>query len=946
MAWRLLRFHLYLVALAIFPIGAGALAQTWTGNSSNAWSNPSNWSGGLPSNNGTANVVFTQGSASLDANWNIGTLNLSGRGSILSGSNTLTIQSGLTSSIVQTGTPEIPLGVNINLAGVQTWNITTSDLPVTGIISGTGGITKTGSGQLTLNSGNTYSGGTIVTAGSIWPTDDTSFGDLNGQLQLNGGTLLFETESYSDNSILNFSRNITVGGSGAALSIKRNLNLSSSITGSGSLTIARNSSTPYIAINPAVTLSGSSSFTGGLIITNPLYTMFSSDTWSVTVSGTNQSLGNGPVTLSAGSSLSVNSQSNLGTGKKITIVGNSALIVANDSLDPATLISSSSSQGYLEIGGSTYSQSLNFGILGDGTLSLGVADGQTVVYAASTLQPGAGNVYRLGGNMNQTATQLVISGHDNVLTGSASLQTSGVVSLMNANNFTGGTTVNGRTGVGNNGALGSGPIYLNGGILASVNGTISLSNPIVILSNSTLQGPLTLTGTVNLNGGAPPLFVNGGSPVTFTNVISNGTLNLNSGKVILQAANTLSTLDLYGGTAAISTESNLGGYSTPIIFSNGGVLETSSNIILNNPIAYYSFSNSNTAAFKPDSGTTLTLTESISGGTVNVMGTGNLAFSTSSSLTDDALLNIKAGLVTSSGNSLANCYVTVYTSGAFAGSGNVGWLVSGGGQVTPGGGPGTVVASLMSVSTYNGPSTFQFLFTQLGSPNYSNLTNSGNGLISFSGLTSGSNQNFSGNNISIYLATPTVQLTNTFRGAFFVQSTTSVSPSLLTGANFSFYVLSPTGTTTFNGQTFSPLDSSLYAVKQNWMADNGGQVCQFQIVNSLGSPPSYASLNTPYSFAFSTSGNPTYSVTSGSLPPGITLSSTGVLSGSPTAAGVYNFAITSTDSLGINTIQNFTFNTQLQNSTDTPAMPVWALILLGLTLVRIAVRSVPIDRLQ
>lgn len=42
----------------------------------------------------------------------------------------------------------------------------------------------------------------------------------------------------------------------------------------------------------------------------------------------------------------------------------------------------------------------------------------------------------------------------------------------------------------------------------------------------------------------------------------------------------------------------------------------------------------------------------------------------------------------------------------------------------------------------------------------------------------------------------------------------------------------------------------------------------------------------------------TYAVTSGSLPPGLTLNaSTGVITGTPTAEAVYNFTVTATDSL-------------------------------------------------
>jgi large repetitive protein len=57
--------------------------------------------------------------------------------------------------------------------------------------------------------------------------------------------------------------------------------------------------------------------------------------------------------------------------------------------------------------------------------------------------------------------------------------------------------------------------------------------------------------------------------------------------------------------------------------------------------------------------------------------------------------------------------------------------------------------------------------------------------------------------------------------------------------------------------------------------------------------------NSDYSQTVTASGGTTaytFAVTSGSLPPGLSLSSTGVLSGMPSAAGNYNFSITATDS--------------------------------------------------
>ena len=57
-------------------------------------------------------------------------------------------------------------------------------------------------------------------------------------------------------------------------------------------------------------------------------------------------------------------------------------------------------------------------------------------------------------------------------------------------------------------------------------------------------------------------------------------------------------------------------------------------------------------------------------------------------------------------------------------------------------------------------------------------------------------------------------------------------------------------------------------------------------------------VNTFYTVTFSQTGGVapvTFAVTGGALPPGLTLSSAGVLSGTPTATGTYNFTITATD---------------------------------------------------
>lgn len=67
-----------------------------------------------------------------------------------------------------------------------------------------------------------------------------------------------------------------------------------------------------------------------------------------------------------------------------------------------------------------------------------------------------------------------------------------------------------------------------------------------------------------------------------------------------------------------------------------------------------------------------------------------------------------------------------------------------------------------------------------------------------------------------------------------------------------------------------------------------------------GTPPS-GEVGQPYGYAFTTAGlpAPTFAVTSGALPPGVTIDSTsGALSGTPTVAGLYHATITATNLAG------------------------------------------------
>ena len=66
-------------------------------------------------------------------------------------------------------------------------------------------------------------------------------------------------------------------------------------------------------------------------------------------------------------------------------------------------------------------------------------------------------------------------------------------------------------------------------------------------------------------------------------------------------------------------------------------------------------------------------------------------------------------------------------------------------------------------------------------------------------------------------------------------------------------------------------------------------------------------------------GNYTYSLSAGALPVGISLSSAGVLSGTPTTAGTYNFTVTATDGHSFTGSQAYTFTVNAPTITISPA---------------------------
>ena len=157
-----------------------------------------------------------------------------------------------------------------------------------GTISGTGVVEKTGAGVLTLApaaaGGNTYSGGTIFTAGTVAAGVDNALGAPIGGLTFNGGTLQF-TNSFD----LTATRPIAITPAGGTIDTQGfSTTIAQGVSGTGALTklgsgiLTMNANNPYSG--------GTSVATGTLIVgdaTHPAAALS----------------GGGPVNVAAGATL-------------------------------------------------------------------------------------------------------------------------------------------------------------------------------------------------------------------------------------------------------------------------------------------------------------------------------------------------------------------------------------------------------------------------------------------------------------------------------------------------------------------------------------------------------------------------------------------------------------------------------------------------------------------
>ncbi|WP_154018692.1 autotransporter-associated beta strand repeat-containing protein [Brucella abortus] len=388
------------------------------------------------------------------------------------GGGDLTFNGG-TLQVTGTGWTSTSRAVSLQ-AGGGTFDIedAANNFAVTQGVAGAGGLTKSGSGTLTLSGANSYTGATTVSAGTLVVANDNTGGgtttvDVGAGLQIGTGGV---SGSLAGDIVNNGT--LVVDRSNA-------FDLANVISGTGSLT--KNGA-------GTLTLSGVNSYTGG-------------------------------TTVSAGT-LAVRADNNLGDASGGLAINGGATLQLTDNLTTARGVTLGAGTATITIDGGKTAQFSNkltgsgtLAVSGSGTLILSAANdysGNTTIASGSTLQLGDGSTDgRLAGNVANAGTLTFHNKGGTTFAG----EISGTGSLVQ--NGAGALTLSGDSqGFAGTTTVSSGSLLVSG----KLGGTVTVN------SGATLDGSGEIGGNTTVNGTLEGASGNG---LTF-----KGDLKLGSGSII------------------------------------------------------------------------------------------------------------------------------------------------------------------------------------------------------------------------------------------------------------------------------------------------------------------------------------------------------------------------------------------------------------------------------
>ncbi|MSU56718.1 MAG: hypothetical protein EXS35_00800 [Pedosphaera sp.] len=386
--------------------GANAANKTWNGGGGdNNWQTGGDWGGTAPS---AGDSLFFGGSTRLTTTNNfaantsfVGLTFNSGAGAFTLWGNAINLGGGITNSSTSLQT----INLNLVLTGTRTINSASGDISIGGVISETGGtfgITKVGTGTLTLSGANSYSGDTTISAGTLKLGASSVFanGSGKGNVIVNG---TFDLNGFNDTiNALSGSGTVDNTAAGTSTFTVEDNNTTSTFSGvvkntGGALTLSK-IGTGTLTLSGANTYSGGTTISAGTLLIGNTSAL---GTGSVTLTGGTLELNGNNISIAnlSGTGGSVNEKNNTtsstitaGSDNTSTTYSGTFGTVGGNSNTKITLIKSGTGTLTLDTGnnsGTDKSMTVNAGVLrinlanslgggnlnlNGGVLGLGVAD--------------------------------------------------------------------------------------------------------------------------------------------------------------------------------------------------------------------------------------------------------------------------------------------------------------------------------------------------------------------------------------------------------------------------------------------------------------------------------------------------------------------------------------------------------------------------------------------
>jgi autotransporter-associated beta strand protein len=473
---------------------ASATAVTWGAGPTGDWATAAGWVGGVAPVSGD-NLIFdgtvakTLTDTLTTSAFSITGITFNGTGAYTISGNAFLLNGGI-STTAASGTQTINNAITLGATQTVTTSTGTT-IALGGIISGTGfGLTKEGSGTLTLNGANTYDGGTSINAGTVVVgTNNAALGA--GSVTISSGGILTVSSGRSLANAIANAGTINTSAAGATFS--------TAITGAGVLNINN-------------TGAGKTAFSA--------------------TSGTYMS--GGTINISSGATLY-----DFGTGHTVAANINIAGTGNNENRGAIRFAGANNFTGNMNLTGSTtlgWEATANI----QGGVSTNTAGLKTLTLGTTAASTGA---FTVSGAITDGSGQLALT----------KLST-GTVTLSGVNTYTGNTTVSagaitladngafsfviGASGV-NNAISGGGTLTLNGDLIFNLTGAgTTLGDSWQIVNNGTLTetygATFSVTGATDLlnnkwainNGGITYTFDEGTGALSVTAVPEPSTYGL------------------------------------------------------------------------------------------------------------------------------------------------------------------------------------------------------------------------------------------------------------------------------------------------------------------------------------------------------------------------------------------------------------------------------------